>query len=160
MIPPSGHGGRHRGWRSRPFVALAAALVVILAAAVVLIVRQATGGSPWTGVVIKVSQCPTDAEGCRAFVVPADDQQVSIPPVVAYAGWTGSATTLDVRLAAGSYAVTLEGCSGYESGYTSVAVIAGTHPTVDLSSGLWLNPAFLSRTCPGFHPVAGQPAFP
>jgi hypothetical protein len=155
MIPPSGDGGRHHPWRSRRFAAIVGLVVVVVAVGAVLIVRQLTGGSVWTGVVISVQGCPADVHGCRAYVIPASDQQTVEPPVTAYADWSGAATTLDVRLGAGSYAVKLEGCSGDETDYTSVVVSSGRHPTVNLNTGLWFIPAFLSRTCPGFHPVDG-----
>jgi len=131
------------------------ALVLVVAAAAVLIGVQLAGGPRWTGVVINVQGCPADTHGCRAYVIPASDQQTVDPPVTAYADWSGAATTLDVRLPAGSYAVKLEGCSGDETDYTTVVVTAGMHPTVNLNSGFWFIPAFLSRTCPGFHAVGG-----
>ena len=133
--------------------------MVVVAVAALLIVRQVTSDSGWTGVVIDVSGCPSDAHGCRAFVIPASDQQMTPPPTVAYVDWSGSAATnLDVRIPAGSYAVALEGCSGYETPYTAFMVTSGTHVSVDIGDGYWETPMFLGRTCPGFHGVVPAPS--
>ncbi len=131
---------------------------MVVAVGAALIVRQLTGGSVWTGVVFNLPPCPMGAEGCRAFVVPAADLQ-TVSPVVAHADWSGSSTTSDVSVPAGSYAVILEGCTGYERFQSAVAVTAGTHPTVDFPGDGWELPAF-ARTCPGFHPVAGSAVGP
>ena len=147
MIPASGDGGRHRRWRRRRLAPIVGALVVVVAIGTVLTVRQISGRGPnWTGVVITVPRCPTSAEGCRAFVIDSSDDQLPEPPTVAYASWSGSATTLDVSLSAGSYAVYL------------VGVAAGRHPSVDASPWFWMTVQFLNRMCPGFGTITDPPA--
>ena len=160
MIPASGDGGRHRRWRRRRLAPIVGALVAVVAIGTVLTVRQISGRGPnWTGVVITVPRCPTSAEGCRAFVIDSSDDQLPESPTVAYASWSGSATTLDVSLSAGSYAVYLEGCVGLASGDTApVGVAAGRHPSVDASPWFWMTVQFLNRMCPGFGTITDPPA--
>jgi hypothetical protein len=138
---------------------IAVAVLVVGAALVVLAVRQLTGGAAWTGVVLDVPSCPSDAVGCRAFVIRAVDQQSLAPPVVAHVDWSGSATSLDVRIPAGSYAVALEGCAGYETAYSTFVVASGMHTSVAAGGGYWEMPKFPGRTCPGFHGMVGPPGY-
>jgi hypothetical protein len=158
MIPLRLSCGWIRSRRKRRWVAAAA--LVVAAAAAVLVVGQLPFGQGWTGVVIAVQACPVDDQGCRAFVIPASDERLASPPVVAYADWSGAATTLDVRVAPGSYGVIIEGCRADSLGYMPVNVTSGSHPGVHMNPGFWAYTSFLFRSCPGFHPFPGQSAGP
>ena len=111
---------------------------------IVLVLGQ--GSANWTGVAVTVPSCPADAQGCRLFIAQADGA-----PVL-HADWSGAAKTLDVQLPAGSYAISSQGCSGYEIANNIVSVASGATSKVNLGTA-WEMPRFLDRTCPGFIPT-------
>ena len=69
--------------------------------------------------------------------------------MIAQADWSAASTTLNVVLPPGTYAVSAEGCTGYEIASTTVSIRLGFHVEVDLGAN-WEMPGFLGRTCPGF----------
>jgi hypothetical protein len=110
-------------------------------------------GTPgWTGAAVKVPYCPTDAYGCRLFVARGATGGVNAPGV-AYKDWSGNGTTLNLVLPAGAYAVSAEGCAGYQIPNTQISVRSGFHATVDLGV-TWEMPEFPTRGCPGFRSAA------
>ena len=112
---------------------------------------RGAAGSGWTGAVVKVPNCPADADGCRIFVVPEIDLNSGEGAPIAQAPWSAATTTLNVVLPPGNYAVSAEGCTGYEIASTTVSISPGFHVDVDLGA-TWEMPAFLGTTCPGFGP--------
>lgn len=127
---------------------IGAALVLTV---VVVLVRAGQGAVGWTGIVIKVPYCPFDADGCRVVAVPAGDAEVFTDPNAPHADWSGGATTLEIRLGAGNYSISAEGCTGYSIDPTAVSVAKGFHTTLDYDpGGFWNLPGILGRTCPGF----------
>ena len=108
--------------------------------------------SGWTGAAVKVPSCPADAEGCRIVVIRENHANSGTSgPVIAQEDWSTATTTLNVVLPAGTYAVSAEGCTGYEVATTVVSIRSGFHTGVDLGAN-WEMPGFLRRTCPGFAP--------
>jgi hypothetical protein len=124
---------------------LAIALVVLTLAAVVVVTvlwpRPGTAG--FTGVTVAVPGCPASAQGC--LVVATD---ASAATQVAHDGWSGAATTLNLVLPAGRYAIAAEGCAGDTIPATTVTVTSGFHTVVDLGT-YWQMPGFLGRVCAG-----------
>jgi hypothetical protein len=136
----------------RKNVGLALATLALLAGVVaaVLVLLSPPGEPGWTGAVLRVPACPADTDGCRVFVVrESDAAAVADAPVIDDMDWSGSATTLNIRLPAGSYAISAEGCTGDQIASTPVSVTSGFHVDVDLSAN-WEIPKFLGRACPGF----------
>ncbi len=126
-------------------VALPLALIV----AVVLLWPRV--GSPgWTGAAIAVPSCPVDAQGCRISVSHWSDADESADAsVIAQKYWSGAATTLDVLLPAGIYAVAAEGCEGYKIENAKISITSGYHVAIDLGAS-WELPGSIGRACPGF----------
>jgi len=144
--PASWVHGRHR------HLALATCALVACAlaggtAAVVTGLSRGSADPGWTGAAVKVPYCPADAEDCRIFVVREPDTNPG-SGVIAHADWS-EATTLNVVLPPGTYAVSAEGCTGYTIASTMLSVSPGFHAEVDLGAN-WEMPGFLGRTCPGF----------
>ena len=128
---------------------IAAAVCLVLACAVVASValwpRPSNRG--FTGIAITVPSCPTSADGCRVF---ADDMDGT---PFAHEDWSGSTTTLNIRLPAGRYLISAEGCRGEEIASSLVSVASGFHTEIALGN-TWEMPSFLGRSCPGFIPTA------
>jgi hypothetical protein len=142
---------------SRKLLAVAViGAALALTVVVTLLVRWGQGEAGWTGIMVQVPYCPSDAEGCRVVAVPSAGALSTDPftdPQIAHADWSGAPTTLEIRVGAGKYSVSAEGCSGYSMGPTTVAVSTGSHTIVDLNpggKGYWQMPENLGRTCPGF----------
>lgn len=120
-------------------------ITVVGALVIVLVLGQ--GSASWTGLEVTVPSCPASAEGCRLYVTRSDGT------AVVHADWSAAATTVDIQLPAGSYAISAEGCTGYRIDKGVVSVQAGTGTAVDLGSA-WELPKFVDRTCPGFAATA------
>jgi hypothetical protein len=108
---------------------------------IVLVLGQ--GSASWTGVEVAVPSCPSAAEGCRLFVTRPDGT------AVVHADWSAAATTVDIQLPAGTYAISAQGCAGYQIEKGVITVQSGAGTAVDLGSA-WEMPLFVNRTCPGF----------
>ncbi len=125
----------------RAAVLLCGLITAVGGLVIVLVLGQ--GSASWTGVEAAVPSCPSAAEGCRLFVTRPDGT------AVVHADWSGSATTVDIQLPAGNYAISAEGCVGYHIEKGVVTVQAGEATAVDLGSA-WEMPGFVNRACPGF----------
>jgi hypothetical protein len=125
-----------------------AACAVVGGVAVVTALSGGSASPGWTGAAVKVPYCPADADGCRIFVVRESDANRGAG-VIAEANWSAAPTTLNVVLPPGTYAVSADGCTGYEIANTMVSISSGLHAEVDLGAN-WEMPGFLGRTCPGF----------
>jgi hypothetical protein len=135
---------RHVDWirtHRREAVILCGLITALGGLVIVLVLGQGTAS--WTGVEVTVPSCPADAQGCRLFVAHVDGTPV------AHADWSGVSTTVPVQLAAGHYAISAEGCRGYEIENSVVSVQAGDATAINLGSA-WQTPGFVNRTCPGF----------
>ena len=148
-------GESHPGWvrrRRRQVVLttcfLAVCALIGVAFAVLNGLSRGLAGPGWSGAAVKVPYCPADADGCRVFVVRERDANPGAG-VIAQAHWSAAATTLNVVLPPGTYAVSAEGCTGYEMASITVSISSGFHAEVDLGAN-WEMPGFLGRTCPGF----------
>ena len=149
-------GEMHPRWWSRrrrrqmvlATCSLSACALIGGAVAVVNGISRGHAGPVWSGAAVKVPYCPADADGCRIFVVREPDANPAAG-VIAQANWSAATTTLNVVLPPGTYAVSAEGCTGYEIAGTIVSISPGSHAEVELGSN-WEMPGFLGRTCPGF----------
>jgi hypothetical protein len=112
---------------------------------IVLVLGQ--GSASWTGVEASVPSCPATAQGCRLFVANPDGT------AVLHADWSGAAMTIDMQLPAGQYAVSAEGCTGYEIEKGVISVQSGAGTAVDLGTD-WDLLRFVNRSCPGFDATA------
>jgi hypothetical protein len=130
--------------RPRAIALAVIAGTLVAGALIALSMFRLQAGSPgWTGAAVSVPYCPSDAEGCRVVVTEASGRDV------AHEDWSGAPTTLRIGLAAGTYAILAEGCTGYRIDSGQISVTSGFHTAVDL--GLrWEMPAFPGRSCPGF----------
>lgn len=115
---------------------------VLLAVCIVLWPRPGTRG--FTGAAVTVPACPTDAAGCRLYVVHESDGGAA-----GHDDWSGTGSTLNVVLPAGRYAISAEGCAGYRIESRAISVTAGFHTAVNLG-GLWELVGSVGRSCPGF----------
>ena len=140
--------GRVRRSRRQVVLATCSLAVCVLIGGAVAVVNglsRGLAGPGWSGAAVKVPYCPADAGGCRIFVV----REPAANPgdgVIAQANWS-AATTLNVVLPPGTYAVSAEGCTGYKIASTTVSISPGFHAEVDLGAN-WEMPGFLGRTCP------------
>lgn len=92
----------------RPRLVLSVAVISLVALGAVAWLALAVISPRWTGIAISVPPCSADMGGCRVFVIPAADayaEPAAHSPVVAVAGWSGLATTIDIHLPPGSYGV-------------------------------------------------------
>jgi hypothetical protein len=146
-------------------VGLALAACALVGGVVVALITLGQGpGEPgWTGVAITVPSCPADAHGCRVFVIRASIGSNSVNgPDIARKDWSGAATTLNIVLPPGTYAISAEGCAGYKIENTLISLTSGFNRAIVLDTN-WEMPEFLGRVCPGFgslpvhtsHPGAG-----
>jgi hypothetical protein len=134
----------HRGWA----VGIG---ILVACAAIALIALWPRAGSPgFTGVAVTVPQCPAALDGCRVFA--ADESDGAL---VAHEDWSGSATTLNIQLPSGHFAISAQGCKGDQISGSSVAVTSGFHAAIDLGTA-WQLPAFDRRICPGFIATASR----
>lgn len=129
----------------RAAVLLCGLITAVGGLVIVLVLGQ--GSASWTGVEVAVPSCPSAAEGCRLFVTHTDGT------AVVHADWSGAATTVDIQLPAGSYAISAQGCAGYQIEKGVVTVQAGEGTALDLGSA-WEMPGFVNRACPGFAATA------
>lgn len=135
--------------------ALAVGAAMLVTLVVVLVVRASQGDAGWTGILVRVPYCPADAGGCRVVASAAGfdvtDSAVFTQPGIPYADWSGGATTVEIRVGAGSYSVGAEGCRGYSIAPAQVTVRQDFHTVLDYApGGYWNLPGFVGRTCPGF----------
>jgi hypothetical protein len=122
--------------------------VLLAGALIVLSPRPGTPG--FTGAAVTVPACPADAAGCRLLVV-----RVSDGSAAGHDNWSGAASTLNLALPAGRYAVSAEGCTGDRIESRAISVTAGFHTAVNLG-GLWEPVGAVGRACPGFIATASR----
>ena len=114
----------------------------ILIALVALWPREGTPG--FTGVALTVPACPVDVDGCRVLVTNEGNSALA-----SHRSWSGAATSLEIVLPSGRYAVSAEGCAGDKIENIAFTVTSGFHATIDLGNA-WELPRFVRRSCPGF----------
>lgn len=132
------------GWirtHRRAAVLLCGLVTALGGLVIVLVLGQ--GSASWTGVEASVPSCPAAAEGCRLYVAHPDGA------AVVHADWSGAATTVDIQLPAGDYAISAEGCTGYQIDKGVISVQSGAGTSIVVGSA-WALTGVANRTCPGF----------